>query len=140
MLDEATCRLIMLRSRFNPATDRRGRAVVGTYSNRVRWVIPKEKSNPLPGLVVFSALVAPDGTVSDCRIEKAEGGATAELKVGLLTPCPMPKVAHGYTDADGRPVYKLFRRTIRTELLDVPPPAPLAAPAAVPLPPAQPTG
>ena len=133
-LDDATCRLISERARFSPATDRKGRAVEGTYSNRVRWVIPKDQRNPQPGLVVFSALVAPDGTVSDCRIEKAEGGATAEVKVGPLAACPMPKVEHGYTDADGSPVYKLFRRTIRTELLTVPPPAPLkgAAPALPP--------
>ncbi len=139
-LDEATCRLISERARFSPATDRKGRAVAGTYSNRVRWVIPKDRRNPQAGLVVFSALVAPDGTVSDCKIEKAEGSATAEAKVGPLVPCPMPALEHGYTDADGNPVYKLFRRSERVELLTVPPPAAPAKPEAAPLPAAQPTG
>lgn len=139
-LDEATCRLITERARFSPATDRKGRAVEGTYSNRVRWVIPKDRRNPQAGLVVFSALIAPDGTVSDCRIDQAEGAATTEARLGPLMPCPMPDLEHGYTDADGNPVYKLYRRTIRTELLAVPPPAPPPKPDAVPLPAAQPTG
>jgi periplasmic protein TonB len=39
-LDEATCNNVRRRARFNPATED-GRPVTGTYSNRVRWVIPE---------------------------------------------------------------------------------------------------
>jgi protein TonB len=39
-LDEATCRLISNRARFDPATDESGAKVVGTYSGSVRWEIP----------------------------------------------------------------------------------------------------
>ena len=39
-LDEATCRLITSRARFEPATDEGGAKVVGTYTGSVRWEIP----------------------------------------------------------------------------------------------------
>lgn len=126
----------MLRSRFNPATDRKGRAVVGTYTNRVRWVIPKDRVNPMPSLLVVSVLVAADGTVSDCRVEQVEGDAARLSKVGPLENCGMPNLPRGYVDGEGKPVAKRIRRTVRVELLDVPPeqaaPPQEAAPAAVP--------
>lgn len=39
-LDDATCRLITRRARFDPATDASGQAVAGTYSSSIRWVLP----------------------------------------------------------------------------------------------------
>ena len=40
-LDETTCNLITRRGRFKPAIDSEGQPVTDTYSNAVRWVIPK---------------------------------------------------------------------------------------------------
>ncbi|MBB6428091.1 TonB family protein [Sphingopyxis sp. JAI128] len=40
-LDATTCRLIMERARFTPGRDKAGKAVGGTYSNRIRWQIPE---------------------------------------------------------------------------------------------------
>ncbi len=40
-LDDATCDLITKRARFNPARDAKAMPVGGTYSNQVRWQIPK---------------------------------------------------------------------------------------------------
>lgn len=40
VLDEATCRLIERRARFDPATDRTGAQVAGTYRGTVSWTIP----------------------------------------------------------------------------------------------------
>ncbi|WP_324740642.1 energy transducer TonB [Tsuneonella sp. CC-YZS046] len=40
-LDDATCKLVTRRARFNPATDGDGEPTTGTYSNAVRWQIPK---------------------------------------------------------------------------------------------------
>ena len=40
-LDEATCTNVSRRARFKPATDANGQPTTGSYSNRVRWVIPK---------------------------------------------------------------------------------------------------
>jgi protein TonB len=41
-LDEAACANIRRRARFNPATDGEGQPTTGSYSNRVRWVIPQD--------------------------------------------------------------------------------------------------
>lgn len=40
-LDDAACKNITRRARFNPATDGNGQPTTGSYSNSVRWVIPK---------------------------------------------------------------------------------------------------
>jgi protein TonB len=39
-LDQATCRFLTRRARFEAATDETGAKVVGTYSGSVRWQIP----------------------------------------------------------------------------------------------------
>ncbi len=41
-LDSATCSLITRRGRFNPATDGEGQPVSSSWSNSVRWQIPKD--------------------------------------------------------------------------------------------------
>ncbi len=41
-LDEATCSNVMRRARFNPAMDGEGQPTAGSYSGRIRWVIPKD--------------------------------------------------------------------------------------------------
>jgi protein TonB len=40
-LDDATCRLITSRARFEPATDETGAKVPGTFTGSVRWQIPE---------------------------------------------------------------------------------------------------
>ncbi|OYZ47030.1 MAG: energy transducer TonB [Novosphingobium sp. 16-62-11] len=41
-LDEAACSNIRRRARFAPATDGDGNPATGSYSNSIRWVIPKD--------------------------------------------------------------------------------------------------
>lgn len=41
-LDEATCSNVTRRARFNPAMDGEGKPTTGSYSGRIRWVIPKD--------------------------------------------------------------------------------------------------
>lgn len=41
-LDEATCSNVTRRARFTPAMDGEGQPTTGSYSGRIRWVIPKE--------------------------------------------------------------------------------------------------
>jgi protein TonB len=41
-LDEATCSNVTRRARFNPATDGEGQPTTGSYTGRIRWVIPEE--------------------------------------------------------------------------------------------------
>lgn len=40
-LDDAACKLITRRARFTPATNGEGQPTTGSYSNSVRWTIPK---------------------------------------------------------------------------------------------------
>jgi len=40
-LDDAACKLITRRARFTPATNGEGQPITGSYSNSVRWTIPK---------------------------------------------------------------------------------------------------
>jgi protein TonB len=40
-LDAAACKAVTARARFEPATDENGDKIVGTYSNSVRWQIPR---------------------------------------------------------------------------------------------------
>ena len=40
-LDAETCKLIQRRGRFNAGKDRDGNPTGGTYSNRIRWQIPR---------------------------------------------------------------------------------------------------
>jgi protein TonB len=39
-LDQATCKFILRRARFEAATDETGAKVVGSYTGNVRWEIP----------------------------------------------------------------------------------------------------
>lgn len=41
-LDEATCRNVTRRARFDPATDEAGERVAGSFSGTIRWVIPRD--------------------------------------------------------------------------------------------------
>jgi protein TonB len=41
-LDAATCENVRRRARFTPATDGEGNPTSGSYSNRIRWQIPKD--------------------------------------------------------------------------------------------------
>jgi periplasmic protein TonB len=41
-LDQATCSNVKRRARFTPAKDDDGNPTTGSYSNRIRWQIPKE--------------------------------------------------------------------------------------------------
>jgi periplasmic protein TonB len=40
-LDDAACRLLMRRAKFNAAKDENGAAISSSYSSRFRWVIPE---------------------------------------------------------------------------------------------------
>jgi len=41
-LDRETCKNLRQRTIFSPAKDKDGKAVRGTYSNKMRWAIPQD--------------------------------------------------------------------------------------------------
>lgn len=121
LLDATTCALITERALFVPATDRKGRPVAGTYSSRVRWVIPDRPDRPEPGVLVFSYIAEVDGSVSNCRVERQEGAA-------MVVPsdsdwlCPRG-LNEPFRDEAGNPVRKVVRTTTGVSVKDLPPPA-----------------
>ena len=117
-LDEQTCRLIMQRARFTPATDNRGRATDGTYSNRVRWVLPEGASLPIAGELRVSYIVGSDGTGRDCKILMATGGAAAMANFPRGPQVCPSKFVGAFLGEAGRPVAKRVTITFKTEVDD----------------------
>lgn len=117
-LDEATCRLMTERGRFTPAKNEKGRAVQGSWTNFVRWVLPKDLPQPAPGTVVFSSIIEKDGSYSDCRIVRADPGLVDAPPVGPI-PCSKHFIDPPFTNTTGEPVRKRISQTITISLEDV---------------------
>ena len=73
VLDQKTCDLIMARAKFNPATDEHGHPVAGSYHTKVVWMESLDPRLPQPGNAEVVLTVEADGSVSNCRMIKAEG-------------------------------------------------------------------
>ena len=99
-LDEATCRLVADRARFQPATDARGRAAQGSYTSRIHWTLPSAKNALQPGSLRFVFTVAADGSKKDCAVGEAVGGAAKDMPTGEV-PCSMIPFSGRYTDDAG---------------------------------------
>jgi TonB family protein len=97
VLDETTCALLTKRARFAPGRDSQGKLVGGSYSSRVRWILPKL---PLPlGVQTLKVEfdVSDTGEIEQCRV--VEGAAIAEeMRTGGHHPC-------GASDIGRRNVY-----------------------------------
>jgi protein TonB len=102
-LDEATCRLVSDRARFQPATDARGRAAQGSYTSRVHWSLPSARNALQPGSLRFVFTVAADGSKKDCAVGEAVGGAARDMPTGEV-PCSMIPFSGRYTDDAGNGV------------------------------------
>ena len=118
VLDDATCRLVTMRARFTPATDAKGGAVVGYYSNRVRWVIPTEMSQPVAGSEVMTLIVEKDGSQSNCQIIRSDPGLEGAPPVGPV-PCGTRRIDPPFTNPKGEPIRKRIISTMSTALEDV---------------------
>lgn len=68
VLDTATCERVMARALFKPARDRKGAAIEGGFSNRVRWVLPDRASTPVSERFA-SLMITIDrtGKITSCR-------------------------------------------------------------------------
>ena len=104
LLDAQTCRLAELRGRFVP-----GRP--GTFSTRVRWVMPLPRAFE-PGRSVVRFLVGEDGTVERCEVVERRGSAP-EDPCAARSPRFLP-----FTDREGRPVRRWIRHTVEFSLED----------------------
>ena len=104
-LDEATCRLVADRARFVPATDRKGRAVEGSYTSRVHWVLPSARNALQPGSLRFAFTIEPDGSKKECSVGEVVGGLAANTQTGEV-PCAMIPFNGRYTDESGNGLRK----------------------------------
>ena len=77
-LDEAACRMIERRGRFDPATDSDGEAVEGIWNTAVQWVIPEDSGIPVIPLenrtLMVRAVVEWNGTVRECSARYLQDG------------------------------------------------------------------
>lgn len=119
-LDQATCSLVMRRAMFRPALDARGRPTQGSYSSRVRWVIPNMPKEPVAIEAVERVLtfdVESDGTTTNCT-ETRNGKAVPDSRVAAL--CASGYKVKPFTDLSGKAVRK---RVVVTESITVSDPA-----------------
>lgn len=77
ILDSTTCRLLMMRARFEPARDSKGRPTTDTVTGRIVWRLPDEPDPP-PALVLWMLCV---------------GGEAAKLVPGDLPPAEVARRA-----------------------------------------------
>jgi TonB family protein len=121
-LDSATCVNVSRRARFSPARDEHGNAIAGSYTNRVRWVLPEDtgesdwgtlSQHPVSGLSVISFVVGIDGYASECRVVS---GPDPTQFMTMELPCASNAVFPVYTDASGKPVPRTVRMTIGVTL------------------------
>ena len=68
-LDDAACDYVTARAIFEPATDKKRKAVNGVYQNAVSWRIPTAIDLPKAGQSTMVYVVEADGTVSDCKFD-----------------------------------------------------------------------
>ena len=118
-LDEGTCAVAREHGRFNPATDRKGRPIAGTYVMPVAWKLPDTPPDAvdvatLPAMrtqaieMFFNAA----GVLTSCRLVKDE---PADGKAGPA--CPAQQIGRQATPMirDGRPVaYKVSQQMTTT--------------------------
>jgi len=117
-LDTQTCKLLMERARFHPATDPQGRPVQGRYRSTVRWTIPEGEPEEIgPAEIVRTFVVGTDGRMRDCMIEKVTG------KVPQLPQddCDPKAQFIVLQDKDGKPITRRVRVRTIVEIEDLPP-------------------
>ncbi len=112
-LDRVACEKVTERGRFLPARDAAGNAVAGTWVSAVRWEIPEDEPEPAPqpGRVVFSFIIEPDGSVSECRIDEIKG----RLEPPDDPPCAGDAGFLPVRGADGKPERRRVRVTMQID-------------------------
>lgn len=102
-LDAVTCQLIVNRALFKPALDFKGKPTTGSYSSRVRWVMPDTPIRIDPSDRVMTFIVEPDGSATNC-VEKRDGVIVDDPST--KSPCLADAKMAPFKDASGRPVRK----------------------------------
>lgn len=79
-LDMGTCRIIMGRkTAFSPARDGAGKPVAGTYSLKIRWVLPEAAPSPLQSAGQrLTLLVSNKAVIKRCTLRNMPGNVAIE--------------------------------------------------------------
>ncbi len=120
-LDEVTCRVVSERAEFTPAKDAHGRSTVGSYSNRVRWVVRQGTDLPVTmkgDEIVRSYLVHEDGSLSDCKMERVVSDYRRSKSTAWPWNCPENQPIRIFRDSSGKAVPRRVRVTTKVEFLD----------------------
>lgn len=88
-LNQPTCDLIMAQARFEPARDRRGRAIAASFSRPVRWVLEDRKPLPVIDSHQRVVLTFDGGGKTDCRIEASADARTDPRTCAMVIDMPM---------------------------------------------------
>jgi hypothetical protein len=96
------------------------RRVTLTQKVEVLPVDAPQNLPPAPSVLTYSFVVEPDGSRSDCRIEKVEGADHSDKIVGP-TPCGDERFVHGYVDVGQQPKRRRVTTTVTVNLRDEPP-------------------
>lgn len=142
-LDEATCEKVVVRAKFYPATDKDAKSIAGTYSNRVRWIVPQvspvvrvdqypysSEQEPLPrrkrqqtfmesGFFDVEMTIKKDGTVGEC-IESGDLFQKMGEKETMCSEARINGEGHEpYFDSSGQPVEKKVRLRMTVEINNI---------------------
>ena len=115
-LDETTCSLMMRRSRFYPALNDAGEAIVGSWSSRIRWEVPQGvylPSIPVAGQSVIAFTIDQDGYPTDCQL--VSGPDPADF-LPFTMPCNADASYPVTIDAKGNPSARRVRMVISVTL------------------------
>jgi TonB family protein len=114
-LDEATCRLVRERAKFQPALNAKGKPVEDHYTNRIKWVLPLDNFPDLePATSDIELDLDPRGRVEACRVLVNKGHSVKEDVCSNIIGMPSPFPISIAQKAQNK------RRTIRVRMqLDV---------------------
>lgn len=119
-LDATTCQLLSKRARFTPATDAKGKAVTGRYTNRIRWQIPDvpdtRPNQIVEGTQILRFTLLASGDMRDCEVINVDGSsnpviASAICNQGRMVP---------FRDETGRDVARRVTITSSSVIEPVP--------------------
>lgn len=119
-LDAVTCQLILARAMFRPALDFKGKPTTGSFSSRIRWVIPNEPLEPreiVPSELILTFTVEADGMATNC------GGTSDGKPLDVsqqATICENGIKIKPFVDSSGKPVRKRVTLTQSVTVTDPP--------------------
>ena len=121
LLDDATCKLLMERSDFAPATDAEGNPVASEFPGQYRWS-KREPEFASTMTVDVAFTVDKDGRISDCEQIEISGSISERMQRQVdREPCPGANGSEEapFRDKNGVPVRKRVNLLLQLEVEDI---------------------